>query len=147
MTEANYQVDDKFRVQFVWKIPEGDFLRAIFRVEVLLLDGLSEKYVLRLTEFMAGRQESSVVVFRPVEETSTSYWQLVAELVGKRISLSYEADDGRPLWLRLETLTGEHSFFSRLDDTRLHDLVEKARTTVEGNIKNDIKRETDASKD
>jgi hypothetical protein len=82
-----------------------------------------------------------------VKESSPSYWQLVAELVGRRISLSYEAGDGRPLWLRLETLTGEHSFFSRLDDTHLHDLVEKARLAAEGNIKRDIKRETGASRD
>lgn len=125
MTDADYQVGDKFRVQFVWKIPEGDFVRAIFIVEVLLLDGRSEKYVLQLTEFLAGRQESSEGIIRLVEETSPSYWQLVAELVGRKISLSYEAGDGRPLWLRLETLTGEHSFFRRLNDMRLDDLAVK----------------------
>ena len=125
MTDANYQVGEDFRVQFVWRIPKGDFIRAMFEVEVLLLDSRSEKYVLQLTEFLAGRQESGEGILRQAKESSRSYWQLVSELVGRRISLSYEVDDGRPLWLRLETLTGEHSFFRRLDDKRLDDLLVK----------------------
>jgi hypothetical protein len=40
----------------------------------------------------------------------------VNSLSGNKISLAYEADDGRPLWLRLETLTGEHNFFHRLNE-------------------------------
>ena len=145
MTNAVYQVGEKFRVQFVWRIPEGDFIRAIFEVKVLLLDSRSEKYVLQLNEFLAGRQESSEGILRLAEETSRSYWQLVAELVGRRISLSYEADDERPLWLRLETLTGEHSFFRRLDDKRLDKLVVKK--TKEDDCEKEIKRETGVSRD
>jgi len=116
MSEANYLDGDNFSVHFVWRIPNGDFIRAIFKVEVLLQDELSEKYVVQLNEFIAGRQETSDGEMRPLESVARDYWQLVSNLTGHRISLAFEVDDGRPLWLRLETLTGEHDFFRRLDE-------------------------------
>lgn len=116
MPEANYQVGETFRVQFVWKIPDGDFLRAIFLASVLHIDDVSDKYVVRLKKFDAGRQETPDGVARPVGETAKEYWALVNQLEDRKISLAVEADDGRPLWLRLETLTGEHNFFRRLNE-------------------------------
>lgn len=116
MVDANYDVGQSFTVQFVWRIPEGDFLRAIFQAEVLKLDSVSGKYVVSLDSFVAGRQETPEGGMRPLEDVAEPYWAEVAALVGRRISLAYEADDGRPLWLRLETLTGEHNFFSRLNE-------------------------------
>jgi hypothetical protein len=41
---------------------------------------------------------------------------MVGELIGKRVYLAFEVDDGRPIRLRLDTLTQEHSFFTRLDE-------------------------------
>jgi hypothetical protein len=116
MPESRYNVGEFFRTQFVWRVPSGDFLRAIFEVEVLHLDHVSDKYVVRLEEFRAGRQETSEGETLPVEETSKDYWVLVNALTGHRISLAFEVDDGRPLWLRFETLTGEHNFFRRLNE-------------------------------
>jgi len=116
MNEANYTVGDTFRMQFVWRIPNDDYIRAIFNAEVLLLDELSNKYVVRLTEFSAGRQESSQGKMRSLDEVDRDSWSLVAGLVGKKIAIAYEVDDGRALWLRLETLTGEHNFFRRLNE-------------------------------
>ena len=116
MTEASYTVGETFRLHFVWRIPNEDYLRAIFETEVLLLDELSGKYVVLLSEFVAGRQESNQGETRLGDELARDYWGLVANLVGQRISVAYEADDGRPLWLRLETLTGEHNFFRRLNE-------------------------------
>ena len=116
MIEANYQVGQTFNVQFVWRAPEGDFLRAIFRAEVLKLDPESGKYVVLLDEFLGGRQEDPHGEMRPIDQVDKERWAMVARLAGRRISLAYEADDGRPLWLRLETLTGEHNFFSRLNE-------------------------------
>ena len=116
MVNANYDAGDSFKAQFVWRIPEGDFLRAIFLADVLKLDAESGKYVVLLREFLAGRQENADGEMRPVEDVDKAYWGLVSNLAGRRISLAYEADDGRPLWLRLETLTGEHNFFSRLNE-------------------------------
>jgi hypothetical protein len=116
MGSAKFTVGDTFRIQFVWRIPNQDFLRAIFDVKVLHQDTLSNKYVVHLDKFLAGRQESSEGEMRPSEEISRDYWTLISELAGRRISVAYEVEDGRPLWLRLETLTGEHNFFSRLDE-------------------------------
>lgn len=116
MPDANYQVGENFQVQFVWRIPNGDFLRAIFRAEVLLLDDISDKYVVRLEEFVSGRQEAPDGSMRSLEDVDRDYWALVNQLEDRKISLAFEADDGRPLWLRLETLTGEHNFFRRLNE-------------------------------
>ena len=116
MSEVAYTVGDIFPLQFVWRIPSEDYLRAIFNAEVLLLDELSEKYVVLLREFAAGRQESSQGEMRSLEEVAHGYWSLVAGLAGKKIAISYEAGDGRALWLRLETLTGEHNYFQRLNE-------------------------------
>jgi hypothetical protein len=116
MEDASFAVGDTFRLHFVWKIPGEDYLRAIFEAEVLHLDEPSNKYVVLLSEFLAGRQESSEGEMRSLENVARDYWSLVAGLAGRRISIAFEADDGRPLWLRLETLTGEHNFFRRLNE-------------------------------
>jgi hypothetical protein len=116
MPKAQLSIGESFRTQFVWRIPSGDFLRAIFQVEVVLIDEVSDKYVVRLEQFVAGRQETSAGEVLPVEKTSKEYWVLVNALKGKKISLAFEVDDGRPLWLRYETLTGEHNFFHRLNE-------------------------------
>ena len=116
MTTTHKDVGELFSVQFIWRIPSGDFLRAIFEVEILAQDSLSEKYVVLLKQFIAARQESEEGDMRSLDEVDRDYWGLVSELAGRRISLAFEVDDGRPLWLRLETLTGEHNFFSRLNE-------------------------------
>lgn len=116
MLESGFEIGQSFNVQFVWRIPNGDFLRAIFRVKVLKLDPESGKYVVVLEKFLAGRQEDAQGEMRRPESVDKEHWSLVTDLVGRRISLAYEADDGRPLWLRLETLTGEHNFFNRLNE-------------------------------
>lgn len=116
MVEANYEIGQSFSIQFVWRIPNGDYLRAVFWAEVLKLDDESGKYVVLLKEFQAGRQEDSQGEGRSLDEVDRERWAMVAQLAGRRISVAYEADDGRPLWLRLETLTGEHNFFSRLNE-------------------------------
>ena len=50
---------------------------------------------------------------RTQAERSTEYWPLVLDLVGRRVTLAWETADGRPLHMRLFTLTGEHDFFRR----------------------------------
>ena len=134
MLEANFGVGQAFNVHFVWRIPDGDFLRAIFRAVVLKLDAESGKYVVTLEEFLAGRQENTEGEMRPVEEIARDYWSMVSDLEGRRIALAYEADDGRPLWLRLETLTGEHNFFSRLSELppQLARILEERYGTLPG---------------
>lgn len=115
MSEANHDVGDNFAVQFVWQLPDGDFVRAIFRARVEALDLRLDRYLLRLEELEAGRQEQPNGETRPKEALSKEYWGMVGALIGKRVYLAYEVDDGRPIRLRLDTLTQEHSFFTRLN--------------------------------
>ncbi len=115
MPLANYQPGDNFSVQFVWQLPDGDFIRAIFRAQVLGLDAQLDRYLVKLDELEAGRQESASGEQRPKVMLSQTYWRMVGDLLGKRVYLAYEVEDGRPIRLRLDTLTQEHSFFTRLD--------------------------------
>lgn len=116
MPESLHNVGEIITIQYVWRTPEGDYLRALFSAEVLLVDHKSEKYVVRLVEWRAGRQESPGGHLRPLADVSRDYWALVARLPGQRISLSFEASGSKALWLRLETLTGEHNYFRRLNE-------------------------------
>lgn len=113
MPESHLQVGDTFLVQFAWRLPDGDVIRALFRAEILTIIEAAEKYMVRLTELVAGSQESRTGAGRDKEQYSKPYWALVVKLVGKRVSVAWEAADGRVLSMRLATLTGEHDFFSR----------------------------------
>lgn len=115
MPLANHDAGDTFAVQFVWQLPDGDFIRAIFRARVEALDARLDRYLLRLEDLEAGRQEQPDGEARAMEGLSKAYWGMVGALIGKRVYLAYEVDDGRPIRLRLDTLTQEHSFFTRLD--------------------------------
>jgi hypothetical protein len=44
---------------------------------------------------------------------------MVADLVGRKITVAYEVDDGRALYMRLATLTGEHNYFTRYEDAEV----------------------------
>ena len=116
MSEQILHPGDRLNIQFVWRIPGDDLMRAVFEAEIQYADQLSEKYVVLLNAWIAGRQESPLGDMRSLAEVSREYWALVARLSGQRVSLSYEAADGRPLWLRFETLTGDHNFFRRLNE-------------------------------
>lgn len=115
MPDANFQPGDSFPLHFVWQLPEGDFVRAVFRAEVIAHDLSLDRYLLRLAELLAGRQESPQGEVRTREEWALPYWQMVTDLIDKKVYLAFEVDDGRPIRLRLDTLTQEHRFFTRLD--------------------------------
>ncbi len=115
MPDANFQPGDSFPLHFVWQLPEGDFVRAVFRAEVIAHDLSLDRYLLRLAELLAGRQESPQGKVRAREEWALPYWQMVTDLIDKKVYLAFEVDDGRPIRLRLDTLTQEHRFFTRLD--------------------------------
>lgn len=119
MPEAHYQVGDTFALQFAWHLPDGDYIRAVFPAEVLDHVPAADKYVVRLGDLQAGRQEDEEGVLRPTEAFSREYWALVGELAGRKMTIAYEADDGRAVHLRLATLTGEHNYFSRYEDAEV----------------------------
>lgn len=112
---ATYAIGDSFPAQFAWRLPDGDYIRAVFQVDVLDLVPPAEKYVVRLSQLVAGRQEDPHGQMRPADALNKPYWALVGQLVGRKITVAYEVDDGRALHMRLETLTGEHNYFYRYE--------------------------------
>lgn len=116
MTEAHYQPGQAFNLQFAWRLPESDYLRAVFEAEVIDLVPAADKYVIRLRRLLAGREDDAGGAVKPLTALEGEYWDLVRGLIGHTLTIAYEADDGRPLYLRLATLTGEHNFFTRYED-------------------------------
>lgn len=117
MVEAKYRTGERFHIHFVWQLPDdGDFVRAVFDAEVLGLDARSDKYLVKLVSFVAGRQESAQGVPREQSQLAHDYWRLVLQKLGRKVEVAFEADDERPLRLRLSTLTEEHKFFRRFED-------------------------------
>lgn len=119
MPEAHFQIGDSFALQFAWRLPEGEYLRAIFQAEVMDLVPGADKYIVLLRQFLAGREDDVDGRVKPLTALEGDYWDLVRGLIGRKITIAYEADDGHPLYLRLATLTGEHNFFSRYEDAEV----------------------------
>ncbi len=115
MIEPNYHLNDTFPIHFVWKLAEGDFLRAVFTARILELDWEMLRYRIRLEAFTAGRQESASGEMREVEVMAHEDWARINQLVGRQIKVAFEVDDGRPIRLKYETLTGENRFFFRVE--------------------------------
>ena len=116
MSTAHYQPGQTFNLQFAWRLPEGDYLRAVFEAEVVDLVPTADKYIIRLRRLLAGREDDPEGSVKPITALEGEYWDLVRGLTGRTLTIAYEADDGRPLYLRLATLTGEHNFFTRYED-------------------------------
>jgi hypothetical protein len=119
MPVARYKISETFPIQFAWRLPNDDYLRAVFQAVVLDHVPQADKYIVRLTELIAGRQEDSDGNLRPHEDYAREYWRLAADLVGRKITIAYEADDGHALYMRLATLTGEHNFFTRYESAEV----------------------------
>ena len=116
MPSANHKVGETFRIHFVWKIPNEHYLRALFDVRILDIDLSADRYLILLDSLIAKREEDSVGGGLPEEKHTTEYWEMVYRLVGRRAHVAFEAEDGRPLFLRLPTLTLEHKFFTRYSE-------------------------------
>jgi hypothetical protein len=119
LPSATFQPGQSFALQFAWRLPEGDYLRAVFQADVEELVPAADKYVVRLSRLLAGREDDAEGAARPLERLEGEYWDRVRGLIGRKITVAYEAGDGRPLYLRLATLTGEHNFFTRYEDTQV----------------------------
>lgn len=116
MPDAQFQPGQSFALQFAWRLPEGEYIRAVFQANVLELVPAADKYVIKLSGLLAGREDDAEGAVKPLDALEGVYWDLVRGLVGRVLTIAYEADDGRPLYLRLATLTGEHNFFTRYQD-------------------------------
>lgn len=124
MEEKTLQAGETFDIHFVWKLPEGDYIRAIFEAEVITHITGSDRYLIHLNDLRAGRQESESGEMRSKEALSAPYWRLVGELIGRKAAVAYEAADGRPLHMILRTLTREHRFFTQWDRFEDEDFLE-----------------------
>lgn len=133
MPAASYKVGESFPVQFAWRLPDEDYIRAVFRAEVLDFVPAADKYIVRLTELIAGRQEDADGALRPSDQFNREYWALVGRLVGQKLTIAYEVDDGRAVHLRLATLTGEHNYFFRY--TMAENMVERQKEKIEQQVK------------
>lgn len=116
MPTANHKIGESFAVQFAWQLPNDDYIRAVFNAEILDIVPAADKYIVRLTELMAGRQESPDGEMRAKEAFDREYWALVGQVIGNKLTIAYETEDGRAVHLRLATLTGEHNYFTRFAD-------------------------------
>ena len=118
MPVANYKIGETFKIHFVWKIPNNHYLRALFEARILDIDLSADRYLILLDNLLAKREEDSEGNGLAEEEHSADYWPMVYRLTGRKAHVAYEADDGRPLFLRLPTLTLEHKFFTRYSDEK-----------------------------
>lgn len=116
MPDARFQPGQSFSLQLIWRLPAGDYVRAVFQADVEELVPAADKYVVRLSRLLAGREDDAEGAAKQLETLEGEYWDRVQGLVGRKITIAYEADNGRPLYLRLATLTGEHTFFTRHQD-------------------------------
>ncbi len=119
MPIAQHSIGEAFPLQFAWRLPQGDYLRVVFDAEVVDFVPQADKYIVILRRLMAGRQEDADGILRPTAVYSKEYWELVRGLIGRKITVAYEASDGRALHMRLETLTGEHNYFTRYEDAEV----------------------------
>ena len=113
MPQQDKKIGDDFHLQFIWQLPNQDYVRAVFQVKITGLDTATERYIIQLTTLLAKRQESNEGVGRPAAAMSTEYWPQIESLVGCHAAIAYEATDQRPVRLRLQTLTREHNYFTR----------------------------------
>lgn len=116
MPKANYTVNEKFNIHFVWNLPNGNYIRALFETIVLDIDIAADRYLIELSSLLRKREEDETGSGLPEEGHTLEYWQMVYALIGRKAHVAFEADDGRPLFLRLPTLTLEHKFFTRYSD-------------------------------
>ncbi len=113
--ENKLAIGDNYQVQFVWKLPNYDYLRAFFSVTIDEIDIYEERYVVTLDALLGGRQEAADGSIRAVDEMSKPLWANIVGFIGRKVRLPYESADKQPMHLKYPTLTGEHNFFSRFE--------------------------------
>lgn len=114
--DATLAVDEQFHLHFVWKLPSEDFIRAVFQVRIIEIQPHEDRYLVQLETFVAGLQEDETGKARPSAEYDKNWWAHIVALTSRYVQVAYEAADGRPLYMRIGTLTGRHAFFFRYDE-------------------------------
>ena len=114
------EVGATFDVHFVWRLADGDLMRAIFVSEVLGRDDLTMRYFVWLRAFKAGRQDSpDGRLIRERHQRSAEFWPIIIDLVGHKVELAFEAaEDDLPIPVRISTLNGQHDYFTKFPVTK-----------------------------
>ncbi len=107
-----FSVDDTFDVQFVWRLPDDDYMRVVFAARVVEVHTHEQRYLVVLTALRGGVQEAPDGSYRPQAEMSRPLWARVFSFVDSRVLVAYEAAS-QPLYMRYATLIGEHTYFTR----------------------------------
>lgn len=115
MPQASRKIGESFNIHFVWKIPNNHYLRALFEATILDIDLEADRYLIKLPRLIAKKEEDDTGSGLPEAEHTAEYWEMVYRLTGRMAHVAFEADDGRPLFLRLPTLTLEHKYFTRYE--------------------------------
>lgn len=108
----SYSVGDHFNVQFVWRLPDDDYLRAVFEVAVVEVHLHEQRYLVALTRLLGGIQEAPDGSYRPKEQFTRPLWAKIVAFTDSRVLVAYEAAT-QPLYMRYATLIGEHTYFTR----------------------------------
>ena len=103
---------EQFQVQFVWRLPNDDYVRAVFRARIKAIQHHEERYLVELEAFVGGMQEAADGSVRPTDEMDKARWARVVALGGRTVQVAYEAAK-QPLYMKLETLDAPHTFFTR----------------------------------
>ena len=112
-TEIIFKIGDSYKIHYVWRLPNDDYIRALFKVTVVEVDLFEERYLARIDALEGAVQEAPDGSRRPAEEMDKVLWRNVLSFVGNLIRVPYESADGRPLHIKYPTLTGEHDYFTK----------------------------------
>ncbi len=91
-------------IRFAWKLPDGRWLRAVFRTEMLEYDPPNDRWICRLHECLTDLSLVPVPISQPVTAI-TGMWARIPQ----------HGIDGNTLALKLDTLRGHPKYFFAQD--------------------------------
>jgi hypothetical protein len=97
---------DVIPVDVAWTLPDGHRLRVTFAAQVEALERGKNRLCVQLLAVQAASGT------QPESDVEPHYLERVMGLIGKRAQVPLDTLGGIVLPLRLETLTGEHPYFS-----------------------------------
>ena len=103
---------EQFQLQFVWRLPNDDYVRALFQARIREIQYHEERYLVELEGLIGGMQEAADGSVRPKNDMDKERWARIVALSGRTVQVAYEAAK-QPLYMKLATLDTPHTFFTR----------------------------------